>query len=111
MTLPTSIQDLELQGSHNLKRALDREARGAETAPLTQETKDEIAQIDGLIQQCIDACRRGQTVNHKKNPAFDQLAVMVKTRDTLRKGRKPSGKKSVEELMKDADTFLARLSN
>jgi hypothetical protein len=81
------IDDLHLQGSPNLQRALDREKRDAEEPPLSDEQRDELRRLDALIQKCMDACERGQTVDGKRNPAYANLEMLVKTRRLIRQGQ------------------------
>ena len=81
----TPISELKLQGSPNLGRALKREK---DARPLTADEQNEVRQLDELIQQAMKACRRGCTVRGKPNPAFNQLAQLVKTRAKLLAGKK-----------------------
>jgi hypothetical protein len=83
-----SIEELELQGSPNLGRSLKRlEAeKGQPAEPLTESQQSEVAQLDELIAQSMRACRKGSTVDGKRNPAYANLALLVKTRKELISG-------------------------
>jgi hypothetical protein len=101
----TPLSDLRLQGGHNLRRALAREKNDANPPPLTDEKRDEIEQVSELIQLAFRAARKGSTVNGQKNPAYEHISVLVKTRELLSKGKKP--KKSAKETLADIDALLA----
>jgi hypothetical protein len=107
MTQKTSLEDLKLQGNtSNLQRAQKRIAKEkAEATPLATDRKSEIAQLDALIAQAMKTCRKGQTRNKKTNPAFANLASLVKTRTLLLRGEKLP-KKSTDDLIRDADAIL-----
>ena len=99
----TPIDELELSGNvSNLNRALKRRKNAV---PLTESQKTEVAQLDALIAQAMKCCKRGHTFRHEKNPAFQNLALLVKTRETLLKGKAPY-KKSAKEIMNDVDKLL-----
>lgn len=98
------IADLELAGSPNLRRAQKRKQADAEKPPLTIETKNEIAELNGLIQKAMRACRRGQTVAGKRNPAFGHLATLIKLRRVLSEGRMPM--RPGEDLLAEVDQIL-----
>lgn len=98
----TPITELELTGSPNLGRALKR---ANEDAPLTPAQRGELEQIDDLIQRALAACRRGQVVKGKRNPAFANLAILVRLRQTVSAGRDPE-KKSTQELLAEVDRLL-----
>jgi hypothetical protein len=102
----TSIEDLKLTGSGNLKRALKREAQDASLPALTTDERSEVQKIDQLIALAMRACRRGQTFRGKANPAFRHLSVLVKTRDLLTRGRKPTEKRSTTEISREIDRML-----
>jgi hypothetical protein len=107
MTERTSLEDLKLQGnSSNLQRAQKRIAREkVQTLSVTADRKSEIAQLDELIAQALKTCRKGQTRNKKANPAFANLASLVKTRTLLLRGEKPT-KKSTTDLVRQADDIF-----
>ena len=106
----TPLDELRLQNSPNLRRALERErAEGQEAAPLTEEQKTEVSKLDALISQAMHACRKGQTVKGKRNPAFANLALLVKTRKELISGggkRKDKGKD--KSPMEQLDEMLSK---
>jgi hypothetical protein len=76
-----------LEGSPNLGRALAREKADAEKTALSAEQRDEVKRLDELIQQAIKCCTRGMTVKGKRNPAFANLATLVKTRKQILESR------------------------
>jgi len=92
------IQQITQETEEFLKR------KQAET-PLTPEQKTEVAQLNELIAQAIKSCRKGNTVQGKKNPAFAHLAQLVSTREKLLKGKAPS-KKSAQDLVDEMDKLL-----
>ena len=102
----TPLDDLQLQGSPNLRRALQREEAEENAPPLTAAQQSELDELTQLISLAIKACRRGSTVKGRRNPAFANLASLIKSRDVLTRGRKP-GKKSTQQLLADADKLLA----
>jgi hypothetical protein len=100
----TPLDELMLSGSPNIGRALKREK--AETdVTLTPDQRSEIEKLDELIALTIKACKKGSTKRGRRNPAFQNLSVLVKTRDLLLKGRKPS-KRSTQEILAEADKMM-----
>src|SRR5579871_1048202 len=99
----TSLDELQLQGSPNLRRAQNREASEA-NASLTPETRTEVEQLNELIEQAMSACRRGQTFKGRPNPAFEHLTKLIKVRDLLMRGKKP--KKSSADILAEANKVL-----
>jgi predicted RNA-binding Zn ribbon-like protein len=102
----TAIEELRLTGSTNLKRALKRERADASEPALSHEQKSEIAQLDELIQQAMKACKVGQTHNFKRNPAYANLALLIKARKMLADGRPPEKRDDMDA----ANDFLAELN-
>ncbi len=101
-----SLEDLALQGGgSNLSRALKREKEQIAPA-LTSEQRTEVAQLDALIQQALKCCRKGQTVDGRPNPAFANLASLVKTRELLLRGRHTPRNKSSEDLLAESKKLL-----
>jgi hypothetical protein len=99
------IEDLKLSATpSNLNRALKRNEAEAK-ATLTPEQESEIAQLDALIAQAMKACKRGQTVDGKRNPAFANLESLVKVRRLVMQ-RPGTGKKSTAALLKEMDKLL-----
>src|SRR5579863_3005825 len=98
-----AIEDLELQGSPNLRRAQKRDAAEANVS-LAPEVCNEIKQLNELIASAISACRRGQTFRRKPNPAFEHLTKLIKARDLLMKGKRP--KKSSADLLAESNKLL-----
>jgi len=101
----TPIEDLKLAGSPNLKRALKR-AEIEANLPAPKNAAEEVAQIDSLIQQCIGACRRGQTVAGRKNPAFQNLAALVKTRKLILERGGIATNKTTDQILAEANALL-----
>jgi hypothetical protein len=104
----TPISDLKLTASPNLTRALKREKADAEKPPLSEAQKSELAQVDELIQQAFKACRRGQTIKRKANPAFRHLQVLFGLRDRILARRDPENQAS--EIMNEIDLALREAS-
>jgi len=100
----TPIDELELAGSPNLLRAQKRVKADANVV-LTPEAKSEIERLTELIARAMKCCHRGQTVDGKPNPAFQNLAALIRSRELLYKGRKP-GRKSAAEILAAADEML-----
>jgi hypothetical protein len=82
----TPLAVLELQGSGNIARFNAREKAEKDAPPLPPDRKAEIEQLDGLIAKCMKACAKGSTRNKKGNPAFGQLAILVRVRAQLTHG-------------------------
>lgn len=101
----TDINELMLQGSPNLRRALHREKADESGPALTPEQLSEIEKLDELIALAMKACRKGSTLRGKRNPAFQNVATLIKARDLLTKGRKPA-KKSAQQILADADKIM-----
>lgn len=101
----TSISDLELQGSPNLNRALKREKAEDAAPALTPDERSEIERLTELIDRAMKACKKGSTVQGKRNPAFQNLAMLVKARDTLLRGKRPE-KKTSAEILAEAEKAL-----
>ena len=106
----TPIEELRFYNSPNLGRALKREEAEANRV-LTAEEKDEVAQLDELIQLAMKACRKGSTVRGKRNPAFANLSSLVKTRQQILDGKRPKKNKSVEELLRQAEALRSGGAN
>jgi len=98
-----TIEELQLTGSPNILRSLKREAAEAKVT-LAPETHTELEQLNELIARAMSACRRGHTFRGKPNPAFENLAKLVKTRALLSKGRKPA--KTAKEILAEANAAL-----
>jgi hypothetical protein len=110
MNARTPIRDLQLAGSPNLPRALKREQTEKNALPLTAEQENENENIDALIALAMRACRRGQTVRGRRNPAFANLESLVKVRKTL-ESRKIDPATASNRLLKEATELLAGLGN
>jgi|SRR5580704_6914935 hypothetical protein len=104
----TPIEELQLTGSPNLHRALKRQQADENTPPLTPEQESEIAKVDALIGLAMRACRRGQTVRGRRNPAFANLESLVKVRKTL-ESRKIDPATASNRLLQEATELLAGL--
>jgi hypothetical protein len=104
----TPMGDLQLAGSPNLRRALKREQTDKNVLPLTPEQENEIENIDALIALAMRACRRGQTVRGRRNPAFQNLEALVKVRKAL-ESRKIDPATASNRLVKEATELLAGL--
>lgn len=100
------IEDLILQGSPNLRRGIERSER--EKKPLTLDQENTIAEIDELIAASINAAKRGQTVDGKKNPAFENLHVLLKAKALVVNDKGAKKSKSVAKLLAEADAFLGK---
>jgi len=104
----SSVEDLQLAGSPNLRRALKREEVEKNTPPLTPEQESEIARVDELIALAMRACKRGQIFRGKRNPAFQNLEALVKVRKAL-ESRKIDPATARNRLVKEATELLAGL--
>jgi hypothetical protein len=105
MSHRTPIDELKLQGNaSNLARAIKRE-QNDKAAPATGDRKAEIAQLDDLILRAMRSCRKGFTHRGKSNPAFSHLQLLVRVRESLLRGNKPS-KKSTADVVSEADKIL-----
>lgn len=104
----TPVKDLAFVQSPNLKRAMKREEQRKE---LTEKDKQEIAQLDELIQLAMKACRKGSTVRGRRNPAFQNLQTLVKARKQILDGKnipeevvkKPTGLEELESILGKAN--------
>jgi hypothetical protein len=104
----TPIEELQLTGSPNLHRALKRQQADENTPPLTPEQESEITKLDGLIALAMRACKRGQTIRGRRNPAFQNLESLMKVRKTL-ENRKIDPATASNRLLKEATELLAGL--
>lgn len=77
-----SIEEIRLQGGKNLGRSLRREEAELERT-LSPAQLDELQTVNALIQQCLRACRRGQTVKGRANPAFKNLESLYRVRKAI----------------------------
>lgn len=100
----TEIDELRLQHSPNLGRALNREK--AEAEPLSPGVEREVEQIDALIAAAMKACKKGSTVRGRRNPAFANLASLIKSRDLLLRGKKRPTAKSANKILAEANELL-----
>jgi hypothetical protein len=101
-----SLEELELQGSPNIQRTLQRQKAEGKRPPLSAERKSEIATLDELIRNCMNACKRGQTVDGRPNPSFANLATLVKVRKQLLDGHTGEMKKSSQEILDEANKLI-----
>jgi len=102
----TPVEELRLKGGANLRRALDREKNDLEKPPLTPEQEGELAKVDALIAQAMKCCKRGQVFNGRRNPAFANLAELVRVRKIL-EGRAPSSSpQSAKDILAEAEKLM-----
>jgi hypothetical protein len=104
----TTIEDLQLAGSPNLRRALKRQQADENAPPVTPEQEGEIAKIDALIAKAMNACRRGQTIRGRRNPAFQNLESLIKVRKLV-EGRKVNTETTGQGALKEAHALFANL--
>jgi len=104
----TSIDDLKLQGSNNLKRALDRQ-RADRAKSLSEEQKEELAQLDQLIALALRACRRGQTIKGKRNPSFANLELLTRVRSSIA-ARSDAAEKKGPSILGELDDAIKNAS-
>jgi hypothetical protein len=104
----TPIEELQLAGSSNLRRALKRQKADESTVPLTPEQESEITKLDGLIALAMRACKRGQTIRGRRNPAFQNLESLIKVRKLL-EGRKVKAETTGQRALKEAQELFANL--
>jgi hypothetical protein len=102
------LENLQLAGSPNLGRALKRQQEDENAPPLAPEQLSEIARVDELISLAMRACRRGQTIRGRRNPAFQNLIDLVKTRKLL-EGRKVNNETTGQHALKEAQELFANL--
>jgi hypothetical protein len=102
------IEELQLVGSPNLHRALKRQRADENTPPLTPEQETEITKLDGLIALAMRACKRGQTIRGRRNPAFQNLEALIKVRKLL-EGRKANTETTGQRALKEAQELFANL--
>jgi hypothetical protein len=104
-----TIEDLQLAGGGNLRRALKRQ-RADENAPaLTPEQEGEIAKVDALIALAMRGCKRGQTIRGRRNSAFQNLESLIKVRKLL-EGRKVNTETTGQSALKKAQELFANLT-
>ncbi|SRR6266404_694499 len=102
MSEKKELSELELSGNvSNLNRAKKRER--PPTAP-DEAQKTELARLNDLIAVCMKSCHYGQTIGGKRNPAFNNLALLMKLRKLVLNTKMP--KKSAEELLKEAEELF-----
>ena len=107
MSERTTVEDLKLQGATgNLRRALKREQAEGGPPPLSIEAQSELQKLDALIAQALKNCKRGATFRKKPNPAFRQLESLMRCRAQLTRGQKTNAKKSVADVLAEADRLL-----
>jgi len=83
------LADLRLSASPNLSRAEKLEARDAAKPVLSVLAQNELQQIDDLVRDCLLACREGQSLGTKRNPAFSNLESLMRARRMLLAGHRP----------------------
>ena len=106
----TKIEDLELTGSGNMKRSLERQKKRVEKR-LTPSNRERLAKIDQLIDEQMGECECGGSIGEaeKRNPAFANLESLMRTRKMLLK-EEPSEteEESVEDLLREANKIGKR---
>jgi hypothetical protein len=84
------IREILLAGNPgNKSKAEIAERLAEEQEELAVAASDERQQLDLLIAQTIVACKRGQTIDGRRNPAFANLRVLLKCREMLENNRPP----------------------
>jgi len=99
---PKPIDEIELSGNSRkltLEQIADR--RADENRPLPLSREQEVKKLDELIADALEMCDRGQTVHGKRNPAFVNLALLLKCRSLVETGRRP--KKTAADILAEAD--------
>jgi hypothetical protein len=83
-----SLEEAQLTGyADRMTPQQIKERRRAEEAGLTPEQLQEVQALDGLIAAAIEQCKRGPKIRGKKNLAFQNLAILVKTRKAILEGK------------------------
>lgn len=96
-----SLVEMELTGAiEKLPHAeRERRRRAASAGPRlpTPSEQQEIDAVTELIKKAVAACRRGQTLGGKANPAFANLATLIKARRSLVRDATSRPRSEVEE--------------
>lgn len=105
----TKIEDLQLTGSGNITRSLERQKKRQEKR-LTPSNRERLAKIDELITQTISDCEHGSIIGEaeKRNPAFANLESLMRTRKMLLREDVPPEEESTEDLLAEADKIIRR---
>lgn len=79
----------------------------AERAKLTDDQRSEVAKLDALIADAMKACTRGQKIRGRRNPAFQNLQVLVRARKLIFDTKRPKSQASTEEAIAKIDAMIA----
>jgi hypothetical protein len=103
-----TIDEIQLTGNASrLSPAELAERAEEENAPLSIDERSEVTRLDALIADALAACSRGQSIRGRRNPAFGNLATLVKTRAILTRGR--SSAPTAQEVLAECDRVLGKL--
>jgi hypothetical protein len=91
--------------SSKLTRNELAEMESEESMSLSKSALSELERLDSLIEQCMGACARGQTVGGKRNVAYTNLAILMKLRTHVAQQRKAS--ESQADVLAEIDAALA----
>jgi hypothetical protein len=107
-----SIEDADLTGLSDRWTPEQRaEREEAERAGITEDQKTEVAKLDSLIAEAMKACQRGQKLRGKRNPAFQNLATLVKARKmVLDTKRSNHARQSANDLIAEAEALIAKVN-
>jgi hypothetical protein len=100
-----TVAEVRLTGNSSKLPAQElRDRKAEENAPMSLEAQDEAEMLNRLIKKAFSACGRGQTIRNKRNPAFANLAALLKMRaHVLAQPRKPA---TAEDALKSIDKML-----
>jgi hypothetical protein len=101
----TTLEQLKLSGSNNIKRFNDRARAEADAPALTPTRKAEIEALDVLIAKALKACAKGSIRNRKQNPSFTHLSLLCNLREMLMRGHEPE-KNNTADIIAAADKLM-----
>jgi hypothetical protein len=100
-----SIEEIMAAGNPSKLTTAQLAQRAAEEkAPLTIEQRTELQRLDDLIAKAMRACEHGQTHRGRRNPAYANLALLMKLRSHVLTQKRPP--KSGEDILKEAEELF-----
>jgi hypothetical protein len=102
-----SAAELELVGTPS--HILDK-CKKSEDVPLPASLAEHIRHVDKLIGEAIEACGTGQQSGTKRNPAFQNLELLIRVRKRIIEQARllPAEERPVEDLLEETNRLLGK---
>jgi len=95
-----------------MRRSADDAAfrtRAGRYSGISAEKPSELEQLDDLIADCLAACKEGQSLETKRNPAFSNLESLMPARKMILAGHRPLGENDSRVILNELDRVLSQV--